>query len=280
MNIRSQPWWVYALIAGVIVLLLAVVLFVRRRVSKYTLADLQAGGSPPESTIYSNIVQCQVTYNTANISATDVTRPGFLATFEECVRSNVVFYMDTKCKWIDLDPTAQGVNGATQAEVEAYNQYVTDTRAIETAYADMITKADAVATSTAPAAAVVEAARKADFTGATRRYLANVCPGYYKTSTGDLGDTYKLWTVVPKTSSQPSAYSFWPGSSGSITKASIDAWARGAADYTVDNTNFTFTVGTPYLASGSIYTSVSNVSPLLNWELLRDNGPGTYVPQA
>lgn len=266
----------------VIILVIGIRWYQKRTQSKYTYSDIQAGTQPPETNTYSNIVQCQVTYNTANIYATAETRPALLTTFTECVRSNVTGYVDTKCVWVSNDPTTVGAvvgnTTTTSAHVTAYNQYTSDTRAIQAAYMDLLTRATATATATTPALSVVNAGLKADLTGATRRYLATVCTDYFKTPTNDLTSTYSSWSVAPSASAAPTAYSFY-ASGGKITKAQVDTWAAKAADYTVDATTSEFTVGTPYLASGSTYMSDSTFSGVKNWEIARDNGPGTINPQ-
>ena len=266
-----------------VVILFIVMRWYRLRTkSAYTYADIQTGLSPPETTTYSNIISCQSTYNTANATATtDATRTTIMTTFTDCVRSNVGIYVDTKCKWITLDPSA--ATNASAGEITAYGTYVTDSNNIQAAYADLVTKAS-VNSADAPTTEIVNAALKADITGATRKYLATVCPNYFKTSSGDPTSTYSSWSVVTgATAPAAGLYGFY-ASGGKITKAAVDAWAAKAARYTTSDATNEFTVGTPYLASGSTYmtnTTFTNSdgSFVKNWELMRDNGPGTNNPQ-
>jgi hypothetical protein len=286
----------YIGIAVVIIALVLIVLWYRRRTqSTYTYAQIQTGGSPPESTTYSNIISCQTQYNLSNVTATDATRQGFLTIFNQCVRSNVGFYVDSKCVWVTTDasgntlaPTTVGVNGATASDVAAYTQFTNDQNAIQTAYTDLFTRSS---DTTTPTIEVVDAAFKADLTGATRRYLSTVCSNYFKTATTDPSATYSAWTVATGATA-PTAYSFWAGATGKITAAMVTTWAAKAARYTsATDAQLTagsepYTVSTPFLASGSTYTQNSAISnPAVagtfyqNWEVSRDNGPGTINSQ-
>jgi len=276
--------WVYVGAAIVIALIVLIVIRWRRSLSKYTYADITAGTGPPETTTYSNIISCQVAYNTANVTATDVTRPGFMTTFTNCVRSNVNTYVDNKCPWINTNPINTDGNAYT-----AYQTFTTNTNSIKTAYADLITRATESA-SFSPSLAIVEAALKADLTGATRKYLASVCTDYFKPggSATDPTPTYSAWSVVTG-STTPTQYSFYAGSNGVITASQVNTWATKAATYTVDSATNEFTVGTPYVASGSSYNQDTTITDPFatvtgtkykNWEIARDNGPGTINPQA
>lgn len=276
--------WVYVGAAIVIVIILLIVIRWRRSLSKYTYADITAGTGLQETTTYSNIISCQVAYNTANITATDQTRPGFMLTFTDCVRSNVNSYVENKCPWINRNPINTDGSAWT-----AYQTFTNDTNSVKTAYADLVTRATESATFS-PSLTIVNAALKADLTGATRRYLATVCTDYFKPG-GNVTDptsTYSAWRVVTGATT-PNAYSFYAGATGSITAAQVNTWATKAATYTVNSTTNDFTVGTPYVASGSIYNQDSTITDpyatvsgtkYKNWEIARDNGPGTINPQA
>jgi hypothetical protein len=269
----------YAGIAIFVLVLIVIIIYRRSTQSKYVYSDIKLGTTPPETTTVSNIISCQVAYNTANVTATDATRPGFLTIFNNCIRSNVGLYVDTKCPWINSDPTAANV-----AEYSAFTQYTNDQNAIQAAYVDLFTRSS---DTTSPTLETVEAALKADLTGATRRYLSTVCPAYFKTPGYDPTTTYSNWTVVPSTSAAPTTYSFW-ANGGKITAAQVNTWATKAVRYTVDQTTYETTTGTPYAATGSTWnadtTTVDpNATPAgtyyKNWEFARDNGPGTINGQ-
>ena len=283
---------------GIAVIIIALVLLVlwyrRRNQSKYTYNQIKTGGSPPESTTYSNIISCQTQYNLSNVTATDATRPALLNTFNQCVRSNVGFYVDTKCAWVTSDtngnviaPTTVGVNGATASDVAAYTQFTNDQNAIQTAYVNLFTISSET---TSPTIDIVDAAFKADLTGATRRYLSTVCSNYFQTATTNPSTTYSAWTVATGATA-PTAYSFWAGATGKVTTAMVNTWAAKAARYTANDVSTSagldpYTVGTPYLATGSTYNQNSTIANpsatgtfYQNWEVSRDNGPGTINSQ-
>jgi hypothetical protein len=174
-------------------------------------------------------------------------------------------------------------------EYSAYQTFTTSTNSIKAAYVDLTTRANASA-SFSPSLTIVEAALKADLTGATRKYLATVCTDYFKPG-GIITDptpTYSAWSVVTG-STAPTAYSFYAGPTGIITAAQVNTWATKAATYTVDSATNEFTVNTPYISSGSTYNQDSTITDPFatvagtkykNWEIARDNGPGTINPQA
>jgi uncharacterized Fe-S cluster protein YjdI len=272
----------YIGIAVLTILLIIVALWYRRKTqSKYTFDDIKSGNSPPESTQYANIVQCQVTYNQANLTVTDNTT--ILRAFNDCVRSNTFQYIEEKCPWIDTDP-AQG-----STEYTKYTQFVKDQNDIKTAYMDLLTRSTETTT---PTLEVVEAAMQADITGASRRYLTTVCPDYFKTPNNDPTSTYSTWSVVTgATAPSATTYAFYAGATGKITAAMVNTWAGKAARYTsatrekLLNGDEPFMVGTPYVARDSTYNSNSTIAKpgggvYLNWEISRDNGPGTNNPQA
>ena len=261
-----------------VIIVVAVILYRRYTQSTYTYSDIKAGQTPPETTTVANIIRCQVAYNTSNVTATDATRPGFLSTFNICVRSNVGLYVDSKCPWINSEPTAANVT-----EYSALNRYNTDQNSIQLAYIELITYSS---DTTSPTLEVVEAALKADLTGATRRYLATICQSYFKTPGVDLSSVYTGWSVQSGATA-PSAYSFWV-SGGKITAAQVNTWATKAVRYTVDAVTNEMTTGAPYVATGSTWNTDSttvdpNATPTgtfyKNWEFARDNGPGTINGQ-
>jgi hypothetical protein len=186
-----------------------------------------------------------------------------------------------------IAPTTVGVNGATASDVAAYTQFTNDQNAIQTAYVDLFTNSSET---TSPTIEMVDAAFKADLTGATRRYLSTVCSNYFQTATTNPSTTYSAWTVATGATA-PTAYSFWAGATGKVTTAMVNTWAAKAARYTANDVSTSagldpYTVGTPYLATGSTYnqnSAIANPSATgtfyQNWEVSRDNGPGTINSQ-
>jgi hypothetical protein len=84
--------------------------------------------------------------------------------------------------------------------------------------------------SVANANKIVEAARKADLAGATRKYLASVCPGFYAQESGgtqtDYSATYKAW-ARGSASTNKTERTFV---AANVTDANIMKWAKFAGD--------------------------------------------------
>ena len=149
----------------------------------------------------------------------------------------------------------------------------------------------------AKASMIVSAARAADISGATQKYLATVCPGFYQPGDPNILDPstrYKLWTAVLGTAGttdpllQDTQTHFWAPSTG-ITDAAILTWAQYARTVTFEaNTGLTATIG--YLSAVSAtsvgpigtYTDKSGflrkpgVAGTENWRNAYTSGPGTF----
>ena len=210
----------------------------------------------------------------------------------------VTTYVQAKCPYTNgIQPGQSGGGPATTATTAAWTAYQSDIRAIRLAYAPFIL-APTDATTTTLTVDIVRAARKADLTGATRKYLSSVCPatsgpGFYTsadygmtTTTDSSGLTvvtpntnvtypdpvsakYNEWRVYTATPTGSTlSYGFY-GDPSFLTRAKIAAWAVGAGVITTDGTAPTAGM----LASGSKYSSASGGIP--NWVVARDFGPGT-----
>jgi hypothetical protein len=121
--------------------------------------------------------------------------------------------------------------------------------------------------------AMIAAARKADATGATRKYIKTVCPDFYKTGDAtagtvtDPGANYGSWTSASGTTN-----GFDPSR---ITAANVKTWLMYAGSAFDTNGNAT----SGYTISGQTskwnYTDANGVA---NWKLAMNAGPGT-MPQ-
>lgn len=176
---------------------------------------------------------------------------------DACLTTAVTTYMTNKCPYT-TDPTQVPTSGTA---LTAYNQYQTDLTTINNAYLVVVQNPGTVS------AAQYNAARKADITIATRKYLATVCTGFYAPQSGtDPGTTYQGYTLAPA-----STNGFDPSQ---ITSANIATWAQYAA---TDPTVATSSLTTP-LTTGSTSWTKANAAGLQNWQVARYAGPGT-VPQ-
>ena len=286
-------------VAAVIILIVNGLL----RRSKYSYPPSATSTDSLDTTLRTDLATCESTYSqayiAANGNATAITTAQ--TTLRDCVSGKVTNYVQQKCPYTNgVQPGATGGGPATTATTAAWTAYQSDIRAIRVAYAPFILN-PTDATTTTLTADIVRAARKADLTGATRKYLSTVCPstsgpGFYTsadygmttttdasglvTTTPTAGTTYpdpvsakysqwNVYTAAP--SGTTLTYGFF-GDASFLTRAKIAAWAVGAGVLPTDGTTTAPTAG--MLASGSKYSSASS-SGIPNWVVARDFGPGT-----
>ena len=207
----------------------------------------------------------------------------------QCITSNVSIYMDNKCKWASNVKPTDDNSRATEAEITAYNNYAvghtSDLDKIKAAYANLILIAPTAATDTRASAEQIKAAREADFTAATRKYLNTVCDKFYaQTSTVDpaTGEVAGLpntpYNAYVNTISETTGrIGFNPTL---VTDANILNWARYAS---ARDTNGNFTGLAPLVAGSTLYTLTKpntdgTLFPgMMNWQIAQDVGPGTVT---
>lgn len=249
------------------------------------------------------LVECQDTYATSIISG------GTLATNaveerKKCIARAVAPYTRNHCQWLPPAPTTAAPNPTLPIPQSgdaktAYDAYQTDIKTIQLAYVQAANRAAAGTfqgsnNDTAKANMIVSAARAADISGATQKYLATVCPGFYQPGDPTISDPstrYKLWTAVLGTAGttdqlKDSAQThFWAPSTG-ITDVAILTWAQYARTVTfVENTGLTATTGylsASIMVGGTTYSDKSGFlrSPAVvgteNWRNAYTSGPGTF----
>lgn len=255
------------------------------------------------TTLKQALVTCQDTYATSIISG------GTLATnaVEErknCIARAVAPYTRNHCQWLPPAPTAAAPNPTLPVPPEgaaktAYDAYQTDIKTIQLAYVQAANRAAAGTFQgigdQIKANMIVSAARAADISGATQKYLATVCPGFYQPGDPTIPDPstrYKLWTAVLGTAAvtadpliASSQTHFWAPSTG-ITDVAILTWAQYARTVTfVENTGLTATTGylsASIMVGGTTYSDKSGFlrTPALvgteNWRNAYTSGPGTF----
>ena len=281
-------------IAVVAVILLIVNGLYRR--SKYSFPPPASSTNTLDTTLKTDLATCETTYSQAYITANGDAAAITTArnALKTCVSGKVSTYVQQKCPYTNgIQPGLTDGGAATTATTTAWTAYQANIRAIRVAYAPLILGADA----TLPVE-TVRAARKADLTGATRKYLSTVCPatpgpGFYTsadhgmttttdsagltvvtpnanvTYPDDVSQKYSEWNNYAATPSGATlTYGFFGGTSF-LTRAKITAWAVGAGTLVAaaDGTTPAPTSG------GSKYSSASGGIP--NWVVARDFGPGT-----
>lgn len=139
------------------------------------------------------------------------------------INNRVASYVSSKCPAVTSGSKPADTGNATvdAANTAAWNAYQSDLAKIQQAYYTVV--GAATATSTPPSEQVL-AARKADISGATRKYIATVCPNFYKTATTDPTNDYKTWAYV-ETGTAPANGLL----KTDVTAANVTTWAGYAA---------------------------------------------------
>ena len=189
-----------------------------------------SGGDATLTGYQTEVTKCRGAYlNALNIAGGNTTDPTVVAAAavrDACYQSQASSYVSTKCTYIDTAkiPTATGTMVGSVDVKTAYDAMGADITKIQTVYQpirDLIdaqpTKsytygaAVAVGTVTIPAnttvtLADIDAARKADISNPTRKFYAQVCPGFFAPASGTGADPtngYIAWTYGAITGGNP-----------------------------------------------------------------------------
>jgi hypothetical protein len=239
------------------------------------------GTAQEDTTLNTQLQDCQTTYSQAILAGTNATTAQ--AALKTCVSGKVSTYIQTKCPYTNGEqPAATDTTGRT-----AWTAYQANIRAIRDAYNAQVT----AGANDATYLTLVQAARKADLTGATRQYLATACPsttgpGFYTPAdygtsiTTDATTGQSTVTMTKDTYPDPvsAKYSSWTSAANAgygfdatrITRANIETWAVGAG-VIADNAAAPTAALAP---TGTKYTNASSAG-IPNWVVARDFGPGT-----
>ena len=259
----------------------------------FTSGTAEAVGFGKMTDLKAALVACQDTYARETING--VANAG--ANRTACIARAVAPYTRGHCQWLPQnDGDTIPVPPAGDAKI-AYDAYQNDIKAVQLAYVSTANRAAAgqfagLATNTTKANEIVSAARAADITGATQKYLATVCPGFYAPgdpakAAEDPSPGYKLWTAVSAASdalpqTAGSQKHFYASSTGGITDAAVLTWAQYARTVTfTPGEGLTATTGylaTSVVVSGTTYSDKSGrgTAGAENWRLAYAAGPGTF----
>jgi hypothetical protein len=225
----SNKMLTFAIIGLVAVIVLALVINRYRSRSKFEWPVPTPGAD--DTQLAADLQGYQDTYNLAMIGvnampAGDAKTAAIMAaetTLSNAINTRVGTYVSSKCPAVSSGsaPATTGVAATDAANTAAWNTYQSDLAKIQQAYYTVV--GAATATSTPPSEQVL-AARKADISGATRKYIATVCPNFYKTTTADPTADYKTWAYV-ETGTAPTIGLL----KADVTNANITTWAGYAA---------------------------------------------------
>lgn len=274
------------IIQGVIAIaVIAVLIFIYRKYknkSQYAIPPTATSDTDTtrQQTYSNDLVKCETTYINAVNGNDGLVTTAITNALNDCISSNVTSYYNARCSY--LVPDANGkylaLSGGAGAPAATYNAYKADIDAINAKYTPLISAAGQTYSTN-----IIMAARKADFTGATRKYFATLCPDLYSNSSST--STQTLYTGWTSSASASSAYGW---DSSKVTLARIWEWAKYAGvPPTISGTTYTAPtaplIGAPALgptfpaanACSSLYTVTPSGSTTPNWQLAADNGPGT-----
>ena len=214
----SNKMLTFALIGLVVVIIIALIINRYRSRSKF---EWPVPNPAADDTLLANDLQgYQDTYNLAMIGVnampegTAKTTAMMTAetTLSSAINNRVGKYVSDKCPEV-----SSGTIPTDATKVPFWNAYQSDLAKIQQAYYTVV--GAATPTSTPPSEQVL-AARKADISGATRKYIASICPNFYKTSTTDPSNVYKMWAYVETGAAPPNGLL-----KTDITSANVTTWA-------------------------------------------------------
>jgi hypothetical protein len=265
------------IIAGVLIVGLILFLIIRRFRTKstYTTTD-DTVDSTRYNTMKNNLQKCANALQKDLIDHNGTNTQAGLDTYNECLSSNVNQYVSNVCPASISGVTPDSCPPNAKCDLpdwqSKYDDYQQDLRDIQDAYIEAIASADEAQK------VIVRAARRADMTGATRRYLSRTCTNFYQPATTGLPDPttiYQGWT----TSGTTGSYRFDPAN---VTMDKINSWAAYAGSPSANpptqplksGTN-TYTSSPP--SSDFVFVPEQTGVTFPYWALARDIGPGTVL---
>ena len=316
------------LIGLVILIIIGIFFFMRsKNASKYMVPEPSTVPSDYNSlyAIYNQrLLTCADTYNMSTKDATA------LSTYNTCLSSNVLFLTSNSCPAI-ISTTSGGVTSRTYTSYESCNadnagkpadsikycsdaatwtssnsDFTTQQTTIRNAYVDMISRAGLTAgTSTYPAQNIIEAARTADMRAASNKYLATLCPSFFRTQSNTAAGVYTThnpttyFSGYTTTATASSTYylddtnrlnALGGTTPGQSAAANLTAWAKNAGntdnEMATASAAITGAVGSRWVdattADGWNGSAVTNelgttTCAIPNWVMALYFGPGTIV---
>ena len=209
-------------IIALIILVVLILIVIRYRSRSKFVYPVPAGTTPEaaDTSFSASLTTCQDTYNQALINAQGSASLILAADSARatCIANASNTFVTAKCT-VGGKKLSEGEEPTTGTpEKEQYDTYKRNLATVQAAYVT----AQRLATTTNDTMNL-NAARKADLSGATRKYIASVCPAFYTTGTANLTATYTAWTTGESVTN-----GFRSSAVGS-TMAAITAWADYAA---------------------------------------------------
>jgi hypothetical protein len=229
---------------------------------------------PAYKTLGDALESCNITNNNGGYTPTQ---------FDTCIQEAATQYYNSLCPW--TSPTAPEPQSGTPqytAKQTRDNEISSGANGVTNSIGKSYI---GVKNSASPTMmTVVNAARKADVTGATRKYLNTVCPNYYTTATGTVPTGYSTWGIYSSsgaaTTAGASAYYFNPTLVKFSNKTNKDEaqvrfreWAKYAA---LDPTQPPASA-TSLISGCTLFSAMSADGVTPNYKLAQQYGPGTVT---
>ena len=303
----------YMLVGLFIAVIIGIYFFTRRKnISTYKFPD----NTPPTSitTLYNKYNQLLLSCSDAFLISNDQ------AAYNNCLTSNVNFFSSNACPAAITNGGSRTVTNLTQCnaltstdkvcptatEWDGSNAaYTGDETAIKNAYVDMISRAGTAVTASIsfPASGVITAARKADVRAATNRYLSNLCPAFYRTTSSNtvtkVDTSYDTTDYFRAYRTNDTSVNYYlddaarlNGSTDALRQTAatnLTAWAKNAGDSASELAlpngpivaNFPNTRYNAITAgyNGSAVDNEGQPCSIPNWVMAHNFGPGTLIKQ-
>lgn len=272
------------LIGLVVLIVLIFVVYKFKTKSRYVVTGTPAADDAALTSYQSTVTACRAAYlNALNIAGGNTTDPSVVEAArirDLCYQNQASTYVTTKCTYLDTTriPNTTGTMVGSVDVKTAYDAMGKDITDIQTVYQPIRDLMDSqpnktytypaavtVGTVTIPAGTTVtvtdvDNARKADVSNPTRKFYAQVCPGFFAPAAGtgtDPTSTYLAWTYGAITNGNPT---------GNIDPRRMVSATTGAPDYrTTISATTTANVGLNNIAvwklmnSGSLSTLGTNM---------------------
>ena len=250
----------------------------------YTASNLsvEAAGKGVMTTLKSGLNDCQIAHFNSSAANKD-------ATLATCIQGKVGTYVSGHCKYLPVGGGALTAPSDPYA-LNLYNDYLTNLTTVKNAYAQAfvnvtnkifgtgvsgVTLAAMNAGATSPASVIVNAAYAADVFHVLRKYIAQICPGFYAPSVSTATDPTPLYLSWASGVAAQGTVRFTPAS---ITDTNILTWAQYAVSNpstAPDTVNVTPLINAT-IASGTLTDkSASGGANAQNWRKAMYAGPGT-----
>jgi hypothetical protein len=234
--------------------------------------------TPAYKTLTDALEQCNITQQNSGFP----TAAG--KTFNQCIDDSTIAYYSSMCPWTSVTATASMPATVSSAYTTYQNQIsstsgTADPNSVGKAYTAIKNAANT------PMIVITNAARKADITGATRKYLSTVCPNYYTSASGTATPSnYSTWGVFATAAAATTAgvpyyfdasrVKFASAADKTSVANRIKEWAKYAAVYDLLNPG---TTTGPLITGCNLYNTMSADGVTPNWKLAQQYGPGTVA---